>query len=896
MIRNLHKLIPFKNRKMFQNLTFVRVYVLLLFSTPLCLTGKFSEPSSVIYGKVFGVGSKWPFIMTEGQMEWSIRDNNGKNYAFKVELAPYSDGKFSYRLNLPLKFIADRNETDDGANVLGVSSTPAIHFHHKILVNGLDAKIMTPSLKTFNLDQLSRASTQRIDIEVEVEAPDLDGDGLPDHWEDQFGFNNQDSGDADLDTDSDGVSNIGEYITGTNPRRSDDEPTIMTEKVEAYEGVQSGVLLNVHDSDSSDEEIILTLLKSPTFGQLHLRSVSSENGIGNKISVGDKLSLKAFKHGRIIYFSDSMEGANDSMRISASDGDPEHEIDEKDIEIHNNKGNREELASSFRDRDEIIVSGLLSEDEGKFLLGLHHDFIVWDHSESRRSIQLSTTLENASELTSEEFLNLQTSEKSHLIIGGYEDDKVSGGIKSDVIIGGHGDDELTGGLGADSFVVSTDSDGNDTIIDFKADEGDSIDLRLVMQGYDGHPNDYLSFRNDQGDGILEIGPSLDQADNRIISVRLKGLELSPERIRQLIFSESIKIPNSLVLPPELSIETISNISENSGLPGLVRVYRDGPTELETEFFLSISGSATNSIDYQFISDKQRFLSGQSFVDILVAPFQDSITEPVEVAEFWIRTSQEYTVSSEKSSAILTIKDMLPELSLELIRGFEQDSELPALVLLKREKLMANSLFVRLNYSGNFENKTVINGPSFVSFVPGQSVELLEIFRSSELDQVTGNISTNVAIETDSTYLISDKGSIELNFTNGPNFSTWLVRNFPDYPEGTEKLALMSPGSSGIPLLQRYAFGLDPEKPESSKMPKIKIDGHGIISVYFHKNPDLPDVGYHLEATDNLQNWQKVEGFGSESISAFNGGYTYQSRQTIKDQKINFFRLKILLSK
>ena len=80
------------------------------------------------------------------------------------------------------------------------------------------------------------------------------------------------------------------------------------------------------------------------------------------------------------------------------------------------------------------------------------------------------------------------------------------------------------------------------------------------------------------------------------------------------------------------------------------------------------------------------------------------------------------------------------------------------------------------------------------------------------------------------------------------------------------------------------------------MPKIKIDGDGIISVYFHKNPDLPDVGYHLEATDNLQNWQKVEGFGSESISAFNGGYTYQSRQTIKDQKINFFRLKILLSK
>jgi hypothetical protein len=47
---------------------------------------------------------------------------------------------------------------------------------------------------------------------------DRDGDGMPDDWEDQHGFNRDDPADAAQDADSDGLTNGQEYLSGTDPR------------------------------------------------------------------------------------------------------------------------------------------------------------------------------------------------------------------------------------------------------------------------------------------------------------------------------------------------------------------------------------------------------------------------------------------------------------------------------------------------------------------------------------------------------------------------------------------------------------------------------------------------------------------------------------------------------
>jgi len=47
---------------------------------------------------------------------------------------------------------------------------------------------------------------------------DTDGDGMPDVWEDTYGFDKNSAADAGLDADGDGFTNLQEYIAGTNPK------------------------------------------------------------------------------------------------------------------------------------------------------------------------------------------------------------------------------------------------------------------------------------------------------------------------------------------------------------------------------------------------------------------------------------------------------------------------------------------------------------------------------------------------------------------------------------------------------------------------------------------------------------------------------------------------------
>ncbi|WP_193211797.1 DUF1800 family protein [Luteolibacter marinus] len=72
-------------------------------------------------------------------------------------------------------------------------------------------------------------------------AADSDSDGMPDAWETDHFFNPTNNADAGLDADSDGLSNLREYLAGTDPRDDDSD----------NDGVTDGAEVS-HGSDPSD--------------------------------------------------------------------------------------------------------------------------------------------------------------------------------------------------------------------------------------------------------------------------------------------------------------------------------------------------------------------------------------------------------------------------------------------------------------------------------------------------------------------------------------------------------------------------------------------------------------------------------------------------------------------
>ncbi len=77
----------------------------------------------------------------------------------------------------------------------------------------------------FNYDDAGNFTTQGVSNSPDTDGDqianfadlDEDGDGMPDAWEIKYGFNPLDPSDAAKDANGNGISNLQEYLNGTNP-------------------------------------------------------------------------------------------------------------------------------------------------------------------------------------------------------------------------------------------------------------------------------------------------------------------------------------------------------------------------------------------------------------------------------------------------------------------------------------------------------------------------------------------------------------------------------------------------------------------------------------------------------------------------------------------------------
>ncbi|KAA6174239.1 type I secretion C-terminal target domain-containing protein, partial [Pseudomonas marginalis] len=124
--------------------------------------------------------------------------------------------------------------------------------------------------------------------------------------------------------------------------------------------------------------------------------------------------------------------------------------------------------------------------------------------------------------------------------GGKGNDILLGGTGNDTLIGGQGNDILIGGTGADTFVWRAGDTGNDVIKDFKASEGDRIDLRDLLKGEtDGTIDNFLKLTTVDNvttlqissEGKLNAAGGLANAD---VTIKLEGNNWSGQSINSLI--------------------------------------------------------------------------------------------------------------------------------------------------------------------------------------------------------------------------------------------------------------------------------------------------------------------------------------------------------------------------
>ncbi len=130
---------------------------------------------------------------------------------------------------------------------------------------------------------------------------------------------------------------------------------------------------------------------------------------------------------------------------------------------------------------------------------------------------------------------------SDTLDGGKGNDILLGGTGNDTLMGGQGNDILIGGSGGDTFVWKAGDTGSDVIKDFKAGEGDRIDLRDLLQGETGSTIDnFLKITTVDGVSSLQVSSTGQfnsgnaAAATPDVTIKLEGNNWSSANLHNLI--------------------------------------------------------------------------------------------------------------------------------------------------------------------------------------------------------------------------------------------------------------------------------------------------------------------------------------------------------------------------
>ena len=292
---------------------FTLISVLVL-ASPLARAQGFTESDIVFYGEVRKSGGGQTVLLQAGRLKVTfVNQNNATNrVTLETDLRPTGPGAvkpWSYALKVPLAYLPEAPRIDE---FLSVSTLPTNFKIQEITIDGVPATLPDGSKEFYGLSFASRSSDYRLDLLVAGASTDIDGDGLPDWWEQLFGLSPS-IADANGDFDQDGWSNLEEFRRGSNPSVSNRNPLLATSEILVPESGEAGIYPQVLDSDTPDSGINITLPGSIDNGfQLKYDGVL--------LTSGGSFPLTDFRSGRLTIAHTRRSVRTFDLPVSWNDG------------------------------------------------------------------------------------------------------------------------------------------------------------------------------------------------------------------------------------------------------------------------------------------------------------------------------------------------------------------------------------------------------------------------------------------------------------------------------------------------------------------------------------------------------------------------------------------------